>query len=503
MRYEPIIGLEVHAQIHTASKMFCSCPVVEDTGDVPPNFAVCPVCTGMPGTLPVINRRAVELTLLTCLALHCRVPEVARFARKSYFYPDLPKGYQISQHAMPFGVEGYLEIETEEGEKRVGIDNVHLEEDAGKLYHREGASLVDLNRAGVPLIEIVTQPDMRSVAEVRAYATALRAILVYLGINSGQMERGVMRFEASVSVRPVGSDELNPRHEIKNLNSFRALTDAVAYEIAEQIAALERGETVIQQTVGWDEARGVTYVQRSKEYAEDYRYFPEPDLPPVEIDREWLAELQARLPELPAARRRRFVVEYGLSVADAGLLVADRVVGDYFEEAVAAITTMKTEAMSSVAPKTVAHWVTGELFRLAKLKEEAEGDITALGVSPQALAELIALVNKETITVGVGRKVLAEMVATGQTARQIVEEQGLAQVSDSTTLERIVRQVLNEHPEEVARYRAGREQLFGWLVGQVMRATRGKANPHIVRQILSAQLTETGDVSDVEDVESE
>ncbi len=492
MRYEPVIGLEVHAQIHTASKMFCGCPVVEDTGDVPPNSAVCPICTGMPGTLPVINRQAVELTLLTCLALHCRIPPTARFARKSYFYPDLPKGYQISQHSMPFGVGGYLEIETEEGRKRVGIDNVHLEEDAGKLYHREGASLVDLNRAGVPLIEIVTQPDMRSVAEVRAYATTLHAVLVYLGVNSGQMERGVMRFEASVSVRPVGSDELNPRHEIKNLNSFRALTDAVTYEIAAQTAALERGEAVTQQTVGWDETRGATYVQRSKEYAEDYRYFPEPDLPPVEVSREWVAKLQARLPELPAARRRRFVAEYGLPAADAGLLVSNRAVADYFEAAVKATTEVTAGSMATKA-KAVANWITGELFRLAKLDEEAGGDVTALGVSPQALAELIALVDRETITVGVGRKVLAEMASTGRTARQIVEEQGLAQVSDGAVLERIVRQVLSEHPDEVARYRAGQEQLFGWLVGQVMRATQGKANPHIVRQILSAQLAETTD----------
>ncbi|MCK4451689.1 MAG: Asp-tRNA(Asn)/Glu-tRNA(Gln) amidotransferase subunit GatB, partial [Anaerolineae bacterium] len=300
MEYEPVIGLEVHAQIHTRSKMFCSCPVVEDTGDLPPNTYVCPVCTAMPGALPVINRRAVEIAITTGLALNCQVSPVTRFARKSYFYPDLPKGYQISQYTPvfpPLTVNGYLEIrpeiETGAGARRVRINRAHLEEDTGKSYHVGGASLVDFNRAGVPLLEIVSEPDMRSAEEVLAYATKLRSILVYLGVNSGNMEKGVMRFEANVSVRPVGSDVLNPRHEIKNLNSFRALARSIEYEVRHQIEVYESGGTITQQTMGWDETREVTVPQRGKEYADDYRYFPEPDLPILEISREWVEELRA------------------------------------------------------------------------------------------------------------------------------------------------------------------------------------------------------------------
>jgi len=475
-RYEPIIGLEVHAQIHTASKMFCACPVVEDTGDLPPNTYVCPVCTALPGTLPVINRRAVELTIMTGLALHCEIPPVSRFARKSYFYPDLPKGYQISQHGLPLAVNGYLEIETGAGVRRVRVNNVHLEEDTGKLYHVGDVTLVDFNRAGVPLIEIVSEPDMRSAEEVRAFATKLRDILIYLGVNSGDMEKGVMRFEASVSVRPVGSDELFPRHEIKNLNSFRALARAVAYEIASQIEVLEGGGRVVQQTMGWDEARGVTYVQRTKEYAHDYRYFPEPDLPPLEVGREWVEELRRRLPELPDARRARLIAEYGLGDFEAGLLVADRGVADYYEAAV---------ALGEVDPRTVANWIVGDLFRLMK---DAGRGIADIPVSPQALVDLIGLVEAGVVNLNTGRQVLEEMVATGREARQIVEEEGLAQISDEEALRRVVEQVLDEHPAQVERYLGGKEQVAGWLMGQVMRATRGQANPQKARALLKEAL---------------
>ncbi len=478
MKYEPVIGLEVHAQIHTASKMFCPCPVVEDTGDLAPNTYVCPVCTGMPGVLPVINRRAVEITILTGLALNCEINPTTVFARKNYFYPDLPKGYQISQLALPFAENGTLEIETEAGRKRVGIDNVHLEEDAGKLYHVDGASLVDFNRAGVPLIEIVTEPDLRSVEEVRAYATQLRAILVYLGVNSGDMEKGVMRFEASVSVRPVGSGAMNPRHEIKNLNSFRALARAVDYEIAHQIKVLENGGSVTQQTMGWNEERGVTHVQRSKEFAEDYRYFPEPDLPPLEISPEWVTQLRVQLPELPNAKRARFVADYGLSDYDASVLVADKATADYYEAAVAATG-------DTAAPKTVANWVTGELFRLMK---EAGQKIDGIRVPPQALAELVGLVEDNTINTNTGKDVLAEMFASGHSPRQIVEERGLAQVSDAAALEQVIAQVLDDNPEQVTKYLDGKVQIIGWLMGQVMRATRGKANPQMVQQLLQTQL---------------
>ena len=479
MEYEPVIGLEVHAQIHTRSKMFCSCPVVEDTGDLPPNTYVCPVCTAMPGTLPVINRRAVEIAVMTGLALHCEAPPFTRFARKSYFYPDLPKGYQISQYTPvfpPLTVNGYLEIETEASVRRIRINRAHLEEDTGKSYHVGGVSLVDFNRAGVPLLEIVSEPDMRSAEEVLAYATKLRSILVYLGVNSGDMEKGVMRFEANVSVRPVGSDALNPRHEIKNLNSFRALARSVTYEIEQQIATLEAGGTVIQQTMGWDEARGITVPQRGKEYADDYRYFPEPDLPILEISREWVEELRARLPELPETKRARFIANYGLSGYDAGVLVADKAVADYYEAAV---------AVSTAAPKTVANWITGELFRLMK---ETEREIGAVPVSPRALVELIGLVKDGTINLNTGKEVLEEMFASGCSARQIVEERGLAQISDAAALERIVAQVLEENPKPVGQYLDGREQLLGWLIGQVMKATRGKANPQVVQTLLKEQL---------------
>lgn len=477
-KYEPVIGLEVHAQIHTASKMFCACPVVEDTGDLAPNTYVCPVCTGMPGALPVINRRAIEIGMMTGLALHCDVAPVSRFARKSYFYPDLPKGYQISQYALPLSVNGYLEIEVNGGSKRIGITRAHMEEDAGKLYHQgDGSSLVDLNRAGVPLLEIVSEPDMRSVAEAVAYATKLRAYLVYLGVNAGDMEKGMIRFEANVSVRLVGTDVMNPRHEIKNLNSFRALSRSVAYEIEHQIATLEAGGAVVQQTMGWDEAAGVTISQRGKEEAHDYRYFPEPDLPPLEIDRAWVEKLRARLPELPDAKQARLVADYSLGQHDAALLVEDRAVADYYEAVVA--------AAADLAPKTIANWVTGELFRLMK---EAGRDVGEIQIAADALAELIALVEDDTINQNTAKEVLVEMFASGRRAQRIVEEQELAQISDEATLESVVARILADNPDEVAEYLAGKAQILGWLMGQVMRATQGQANPQLARELLRRQL---------------
>ncbi|HDQ71474.1 MAG TPA: Asp-tRNA(Asn)/Glu-tRNA(Gln) amidotransferase subunit GatB [Chloroflexi bacterium] len=487
-KYEPVIGLEVHAQIHTASKMFCACPVVEDTGDLAPNTYVCPVCTGMPGTLPVINRRAIEIGMLTGLALHCDVAPVSRFARKSYFYPDLPKGYQISQYALPLSVDGYLEIEVNGVTRRIGVTRAHMEEDAGKLYHQgDGGSLVDLNRAGVPLLEIVSEPDMRSVEEAAAYANKLRAYLVYLGVNAGDMEKGMIRFEANVSVRPVGADVMNPRHEIKNLNSFRALTRSVAYEIENQIATLEAGGTVVQQTVGWDEAAGVTVPQRGKEEAHDYRYFPEPDLPPLEIDRAWVEELRAQLPELPDAKQARFVADYGLDDYDAALLVEDRAVADYFEAVAADMADTAAIESVHVAPKVVANWVTGELFRLMK---ESGQDVGETHVPAGALAELIALVEDDTINQNTAKEVLAEMFASGRRARQVVEEKGLAQISDTAALESVVVRILADNPDEVAEYLAGKEQILGWLMGQVMRVTRGQANPQVARELLQRQLSQ-------------
>jgi aspartyl-tRNA(Asn)/glutamyl-tRNA(Gln) amidotransferase subunit B len=478
MEYEPVIGLEVHAQIHTHSKMFCGCPVMEDTGDLEPNTYVCPVCTGMPGVLPVVNRRAVEMAILTGLALHCEVPQFSRFARKSYFYPDLPKGYQISQYTPvfpPLTVNGYLDIETDAGPKRIRINRAHLEEDAGKLYHVDGVTLVDLNRAGVPLLEIVSEPDLRSAEEARACSEALREILVYLGVNSGNMERGVMRFEANVSVRPLGSDALGARHEVKNLNSFRALCDSINYEIEHQIAILESGGTIEQQTMGWNEGDGVTVPQRGKEFAHDYRYFPEPDIPLLEIGREDVEALRSQLPELPSAKVARFTTQYGLSDYDARLLITDRAVADYFERVVQA----------SVAPKEAVNWITGELFRLMKVADQSMPDIA---VSAEALAGLIRLVEESRINQTTGKDVLEEMFATGREAQDIVREQGLAQISDIEELHRIVTQVLDENPDQVEEYVGGKEQILGWFIGRVMRATRGKANPQLARELLKDKL---------------
>jgi aspartyl-tRNA(Asn)/glutamyl-tRNA(Gln) amidotransferase subunit B len=478
MLYEAIIGLEVHAQIHTRSKMFCGCPVVEDTGDLMPNSYVCPVCTGMPGVLPVVNRRAVEMAIMTGLALHCEVPQFSRFARKSYFYPDLPKGYQISQYTPvfpPLTVGGYLDIETEAGPKRIRINRAHLEEDAGKLYHLGDVTLVDLNRAGVPLLEIVSEPDLRSAEEAREYSEALRHILVYLGINSGNMERGVMRFEANVSVRPVGSDALGARHEVKNLNSFRALYESIKYEIEQQIAVLESGGTIEQQTMGWNEVDRVTVPQRGKEFAHDYRYFPEPDIPLLEISCEEVEALRHQLPELPRRKQTRFATQYGLSAYDARLLVDDRAVADYFECVVEA----------GIAPKEAANWITGELFRLMKA---ADRDIRDLAVSAEALAKLIRLVDEGTINQTTGKDVLEEMFASGREAQDVVSEQGLAQISDVEELHRIVRQVLDENPDQVREYLDGKKQVLGWFIGRVMRATRGKANPQLARELLENKL---------------
>jgi aspartyl-tRNA(Asn)/glutamyl-tRNA(Gln) amidotransferase subunit B len=374
-------------------------------------------------------------------------------------------------------VNGYLDIETEKGPKRVRIRRAHQEEDTGKLYHvGAGVSHVDLNRAGVPLLEIVTEPDMRSAEEVVAYATKLRAILVYLGVSSGDMEKGMMRFEANISVRPAGTDQLNPRHEIKNLNSFRALARSTAYEIENQVATMEAGGTVVQQTMGWNEAQEVTVPQRGKEHAHDYRYFPEPDLPPLEISREWVEELRARLPELPNAKKARFTADYELSDYDAGLLVEERAVADYYEAAVAA---------SKATPKTVANWITGTLFGLMNESGQAIGQVQ---VSPEALAELIGQVEDGTINTNTGKEVLGEMFASGRGARQIVEERGLAQISDTGALEQIVAQVLDESPDQVSTYLDGKEQIIGWMIGQVMKATRGKANPQMVRELLQNQL---------------
>ena len=490
--YEPVIGLEVHAELLTKTKMFCGCAAVDST-QAEPNTFTCPVCTAMPGVLPVVNRRAVEFGLLTALALHCTVQAQNVFARKNYFYPDLPKGYQISQYDMPLATNGYLEIEAAGGRKRIGVRRVHLEEDTGKLIHvpgaklspagthREtdqaagGASLVDYNRAGVPLLEIVSEPELHSVEDVRLYAEGLRAILRYLGVNSGDMEKGAIRFEANVSVRPAGSADLLTRTELKNLNSFRALVRGSEYEIARQSELWQRGERVVQQTMGWDEARGVTVPQRSKEQAHDYRYFPEPDLPPLVIAPEWVETLRAGLPELPDAKRARFEQEFGLSPYDADLLTREKAVALYFEQAIKA----------GGVPKAVANWILSELYRL--MKEQAL-DIESVKIAPEHLGQLSVLVADGTLSSTLAKEVFAEMFASGSAPAQIVSAKGLAQISDAVQLHAIIAQVLQDNPKPVADYLAGKETVVKFLVGQAMRATRGKANPQLIGDFMKQAL---------------
>jgi aspartyl-tRNA(Asn)/glutamyl-tRNA(Gln) amidotransferase subunit B len=480
MKYEPVIGIEVHAELQTQSKMFCGCPVVDST-QAAPNTAVCPVCAGMPGTLPVLNQKAVEFGLRAALALECEIQHTSIFARKNYFYPDLPKGYQISQYEQPLAVNGKLTILTSTGEKTIRIRRVHLEEDTGKLTHveKEGQaySLVDLNRAGVPLLEIVTEPDFRSAEEVRLGAEALRRLLRALGVNGGDLEKGVLRIEPNISVRQKGNDTLGTKVEIKNLNSFRALERGVAFEIGRQTALLEAGDAVTQETVGWDEASQATYSQRTKEDAHDYRYFPEPDLPPLVVDDAWIDSVRHSLPELPLARYRRFVSQYGLPAADAAQLSETQIGGDYFERVVE----------SGPAPARVAaNWILGELFAL--MHESGLG-IDSCPVSPEALAELLGLVTSGEINQSTGKTVLAEMFAGGKSAREIVDQKGLRQVSDRDYVAGVVAGVLTENPDEVASYKAGKLTVSNFLFGQVMKKAGGKANPQTVREELKKQLT--------------
>lgn len=477
MDYEAVVGIEVHAQLLTESKMFCRCSA--DYAAAEPNTHVCPVCLGMPGMLPVINQKAVEYTVMTALALNCQIPEFSKFDRKNYFYPDLPKGYQISQYDLPLSRDGWLDIEVGGGSRRIGIERVHLEEDTAKLVHLGGYSLVDFNRAGVPLMEIVSRPDIRTPEEARQYLTRLRTIVRYLGVNSGNMEEGAMRCEANISLRPRGRIELGTKVEVKNLNSFHSVKLALEYEIERQARILETGGRIEQVTMGWDEARGVTVVQRSKEHAHDYRYFPEPDLPPLALSREWVEGTRARLPELPDARRSRFVEQYGLSRYDAEVLTADRPVADYFESCV----------RSYPNAKTVANWITGELFRLLKAMDTG---IETVKITPEVLAELLTLVEKGAINISIAKDVFAAMFETGRSASQIVKEKGLVQISDAEELLRIVEQVIADNPGPVAEYLAGKEPVLRFLVGQVMKATRGKANPKLVNRLLRERLRSQG-----------
>jgi len=477
-QFRPSIGLEVHAELQTQSKMFCACPVVDSTSDLP-NSAVCEVCTGMPGTLPVINQRAVEFAVRVALALDCTLAATSLFARKNYFYPDLPKGYQISQYEFPLAQGGRLVVPLDNGHKTVRIRRVHLEEDTGKLVHKEASSLIDYNRSGVPLLEIVTEPDLESVEEVREYAIALRRLLRYLEVNRGDMEKGVIRFEANISVRPADRSTLGTRTEVKNLNSFRSMLRAVTFEIDRQSSLLTAGQPVLQQTLGWDERNGVTLPQRGKEEAHDYRYFPEPDLPPLVLDPAWIEQVRSSLPELPPARLERFQNTYGLSLSQARLLTEERESADYFEAA--------SSASPGVPPIEVANWISGELFSL--LNEDGRS-IEACPLPASTLAAVLVLHQAGRINLPTAKHLLAEVYRHGGDPAQLVELQGLAQLSDPQVIDRLVLEVEQAHPAQVSQYLEGKKGIEQWLFGQVMRAASGKADPHLVQQRLRARLAE-------------
>lgn len=483
MKYEAVIGLEVHAELLTRSKMFCGCPVVDST-QASPNTTVCPVCAGMPGVLPVVNQQAVELAMRVGLALNCAIEHTSIFARKNYFYPDLPKGYQISQYEFPLATNGYMDIETSQGPRHIRILRAHLEEDTGKLTHvhnpdGEPYSLVDLNRAGVPLLEIVTEPDMHTAEEARIYATNLRSLLRCVGANTGDMDKGVIRFEANVSIRPVGSDVLNTRVEIKNLNSFRAMERAILYQVERQIEIVESGGRVVQETLGWDETRGETYSQRSKEEAHDYRYFPEPDLPPLIVEPEWTERVRASLPELPQAKKIRFMQEYGLNKVDAELLISELSLAEYFEQAL-------TLAVAGVTPQMIANWLTGEIFGWLNASGER---IEAIKVRPAGLVELLDTINRGVINANTAKVVLQEMLKSGCSAAKVIEERGLQQVSDSDVIRQMIAKTIQDSPKELESYLNGKETLSNWFFGQVMRIAGGKANPQVVRAELERQLS--------------
>ena len=485
MEYETIIGLEVHSQLLTRSKMYCGCST--DYASAPPNTHVCPVCMGMPGVLPTVNQRAVELTVMTALALNCAIPERAKFDRKNYCYPDLMKGYQISQYDMPMSVNGYLVIDIEGRKKRIGITRVHLEEDVAKLVHRstpegESYSLVDINRAGMPLMEIVSEPDMNSPEEARLYLVKLRSILRYLGVSTGNMEEGSFRCDANISIRPAGSTELMGKVEVKNMNSFRAVFRALEYEAQRQREAIAKGEKIPQETRGWVDDKGITVSQRSKEYAHDYRYFPEPDIPPLSFSREFVSKIRAGLPELPEARYDRFISQYNLTPYDAELLTDSRNLADYFEECV---TASGKGGDAQKKAKTISNWLLGDFLRLLNAGNTKLEDAR---IKPAQLAEMLELVDRGTLSGPLAKTVFEEMFNTGKDAAAIVAEKGLVQISDTEEIATIVEKIIAENEKAVVDYRAGKEASLTFLIGQVMRASRGKANPAVVRQIVVDKL---------------
>jgi len=489
--YEVVIGLEVHAQLLTRSKMFCGCPTEFGAA---PNSQTCPVCLGLPGVLPVINRRAVEFGMRTALALNLRVNGACRFARKHYYYPDMPKNYQISQYEEPLAEDGWLEVEGEGGVRRIGIQRLHLEEDVGKLLH-EGtlssaqASLVDYNRSGVPLMETVSRPDLRSPAEAAAYLRAFRAVLVYLGVCDGNMEEGSLRCDANISLRRRGAEELGTKVEIKNVNSFRNVQRALEFEAERQARALDTGERIVQETRLFDADRGVTRAMRSKEYAHDYRYFPEPDLVPLRVERAWVDQVRAALLELPRARRQRFATQYELPAYDAEVLTQSRALAEYFEAAVQAFAPAGDggQAGAPARAKTVSNWVMSELLR--QLPADDERAIAACPISPARLAGLLRLIEDGTISGKIAKGVFETMFRSGEDAATIVGREGLTQVADSDALGRVIDEVIAANPRPIEDYRKGKTAAAKALVGLVMKATGGKANPALVNQLLQEKLS--------------
>ena len=477
MKYETVIGLEVHVQIKTKTKIFCSCSTEFGSR---PNENTCPICLGMPGVLPVLNKRFLESSMRACLATHCTIEPMNRFARKNYFYPDLPKGYQISQFELPLGTNGYININVDGTKKRIGLTRIHMEEDAGKLIHGEnlgspGKSYVDFNRTGVPLCEVVSEPDLRSSEEARAYLIELKSILEYTGVSDCNMEEGSLRCDANVSIRPVGQKEFGTRAELKNLNSFKFIQKAIEYEVDRQTKLLDQGDTVKQETRLYDADRNETFPMRSKEEAHDYRYFPDPDLVPIMIDEAWVEELRKTIPELPEQKRERFVKNYKIPEYDAGVLTSSKPLADYFEQCTALFPQ----------PKTISNWMMGDLLR--ELKKDGR-NIVDCPVSPSALVDLLKLIESGTISGNIAKGIFEEMYQTQKSAGSIVEEKGLKQITDSSAIEKIVAEVLQANPSQVEEFKGGKEKVLGFLVGQVMKASKGKANPAMVNKLLKKKM---------------
>ena len=486
MDYETVIGLEVHVQLDTRSKMFCSCRA--DYQAAPTNSRVCPVCLGLPGTLPVINKRAVEYTIMTGLALNCRIPEHSKFDRKNYPYPDLMKGYQISQYDLPLAVDGYLDVVADNQENHVGIERVHLEEDVAKLHHfpdapGESYSLVDVNRSGVPLMEVVSAPDLRSPEQARAYLMKLHSILQYLGVSTANMQDGSFRCDANISLRPMGSTQLGTRSEVKNMNSFRSVYLALVHEVERQQGILEDGGQIVQETRGWVEQRNVTVSQRSKEYAHDYRYFPEPDLPPLVIDPAWVEDIRARLPELADHRRKRLAQQYGLSDYDAGLLTSSKATADYYEAAVES-KQITGETLERFA-KQASNWILGDLSRLLNIEHQ---DIDQTRVSPAHLVQLIDLVEQGVLGTTLAKTVLEKAFYSGGMPEQIVHAKGYVQIDDDPVVASAVSQAIESNPKAVDDYLQGKDTAARFLMGQVMKITGGRAKPDLVNRLIQEVL---------------